>query len=177
MSQIGFYRYKIEQALAVPEEVKFFVNGILTSTATIIPRINCGGQKLIKYLDSSGRYRVFSFNNYWQQSNKPKEIGTINVFYPSLTFGQSESKSIGYTNTKTLTLSAENVSDEELEILEDIYSSPRVYLYVGRTGGDTLPDWILVSVSGDGIGRRKKKLFGKVTITVDLPKQYCISLM
>jgi len=88
---------------------------------------------------------------------------------------QSDKKSIGYKNERSITLRAANVSAEELDLLSDIYSSPRVYLYVGTGSTDDAKDWVLVSVKGDGVGRREKRKFGRVELQVILPKHNTIT--
>jgi hypothetical protein len=175
MSSVGYYRYKFSDVSEGSQEVTFYKNGALAKTCTIIGKSFCTGFKLLKYLDKDGQYRFFPFNNFWQQSNKPKLIGSVNNFVTSIVDSQTSKKNIGYKNDRTLTMTSENVSLDELEKLEDIYFSPRVYLYTGNGSNDRLQDWVLVSVSGDGIGRPKKNQFKKVVINVILPEHYAIT--
>lgn len=175
MSDIGYYRYKVTPTAAGSSTVRLYINGSLASTATIIAREFCADFKILKYLDSSGRYRFFAFNNKWQQSDKVKSIGEVNYFVTSILDSQSDSRQIGYKSDRSLTLTAGAVSDDELEKLSDIYTSPRVYLYTGNGTDDSIQDWVLVTISGDGIGRRKSNRFTKVTIEVKLPEHYAVT--
>lgn len=174
-SLVGYYRYKVVPKNEGASKVEVYVNGTLACTATVIAKKFCDGHKILKYLDSSGRYRFFPFNDKWQSKDKPTSKGKVNNFVTSILDSQSSQKELGYDNERTISLTAGNVSAEELEKLSDIYTSPRVYLYVGDGTNDRVQDWILVSVSGDGIGRRKNDLFGKVVIDITLPEYYAVA--
>lgn len=170
MSKIGYYRYFIEKALDTIETVPFFINGVQVSTATIIPVKLCSVGKLIKYLDKFGRYRVFPFTENWIQNDSPQQIGTIDSHYPSLYYSQSNNKNIGYRNTRTLTLTAYQIDRQQLDILSDIFISPRVYMYVGKNGSNQKSDWILVTAKGSDPSRWAKQNYGNVTINITLPE-------
>lgn len=174
MSNIGYYRYKVIPSAVGTTTVEFYVNGSLKKTCTVVAREFCNGYKILKYLDSSGRYRFFPFNHKWQQVDRPTLLGEMENFVTSILDSQSDTKVIGYKTQRTLTLTAGSVSVDELEKLADIFNSPMVYLYVGDGVNDRTQDWILVTVSGDGIGRRKNNQFGKVVIEVKLPEHYSI---
>jgi hypothetical protein len=173
MSEVGYYRYKVTPTIAGVSTVRLYINGSLASTATIIAREFCNGFRVLKYMDRYGRYRFFPFNQKWQQVDKATLIGKVNNFVTSVLDSQSDARNIGYKNDRSITLTAGSVSDDELDKLADIYTSPRVYLYVGST--DRTQDWILVTVSGDGVGRRKNNKFGKVTIDVKLPEYHAVT--
>jgi hypothetical protein len=175
MSDIGYHRIKIIPSAVGTTEVKLYINGALASTATVVAKEFCTDFKILKYLDGAGRYRFFPFNNKWQRADKPTSVGKVNNFVTSILDGQTAEKNIGYKTERTLTLTAGNVSEDELDKLADIYSSPRVYLYVGDGAYDRVKDWILVTVSGDGVGRKKNNKFSKVTIEVKLPEYYAVT--
>lgn len=175
MSQVGYYRYKVSDAIEGEQTVKFFKNGALLKTCTIVAKKFCLNYRLVKYLDSTGQYRFFPFNNRWQQTDKPNLIGKVNKFVTSILDSQSDTANIGYKNERRISLVAEQVSLEELEKLQDIFVSPRVYLYVGSHGMDRVQDWIQVSITSDGISRPRKANFKKVTIEVILPEYYAIT--
>lgn len=175
MSTVGYYRYLVNDAQVGESQVKFFRNGALALTATIKARPFLSEYKLIKYLDSSGKYRFFPFGCQWQQTDTPQQVGTVNRFVTSILNDQASSNNIGYKSTRKLSLTASNVSEEELEILQDLYYSPRVYLYVGN-GADNESSWVKVTITGDGIGRQRKGNFKKVSIEVTLPEFYSIKM-
>lgn len=174
MSEIGYYRYKVSDTTS-EQIVNWFKNGALAKVCTVIARPFCEDYRLVKYLNKDGQYLFFPFNKHWQQSDKPTLIGKVNTFVASLVTAQSSERNIGYKTEKKITLTAETVSLEELERLEDLYDSPRVYLYIGNGTTDRVQDWILVTITGDGISRPKKQNFKKVSIDITLPEQYAVT--
>jgi hypothetical protein len=173
MSKIGFYRYKIENA--TNQVVTLYVNNIASHIKRIVTKDVCGGFRQLKWIDRNGQYRFYAFNSEHGIKNQPKLIGEKNEFIASLLTSQSDSKAVGYSNDRTITLTASQVGAAELELLSDIYISPRVYYYVGNGSTDEQKDWILVTVAGDAIVRRPKLNFGKVDITIKLPKHYTVN--
>ena len=90
---------------------------------------------------------------------------------------QSDSRNIGYNNSRTITLVADSVSNEEMEILSSLFLSPSVYLYNGSGGDDDFDkSWLMVTVKGDGIIKQTKKHSRKVTVEVTLPEFYTQTL-
>jgi hypothetical protein len=170
MSDIGYYRYKVNDLPEGEHVFNWIINGEVGCTAKVIVKKNCPEFKYLKYMDTNGFYRFFPFNERWQQTDRTTLIGQTNNIVLSLKDSAGQKKNVGYKNTRVLSLVAENVSTEELEILTDIYSSPRVYL----NNGDK-DDWILVTLKGDGVTRRRKKYFDKFTVTIELPERYAIT--
>jgi len=144
MSKIGFYRYKVGNATS--QTVTLYVNGSVSKTKQVVVKAVCTGYRQLKFIDRNGQYRFYPFAAEYGIKDKPKEIGQANEFITSLLTNRSDTKSIGSDNTRSMTLRASNVSESELAILADIYTSPRVYLYVGSGSTDTVNDWVLVSV-------------------------------
>lgn len=177
MSSIGYYRYKTIPLTEGLTEVKFYKNGALDLTCKIIAKKMCGDYKILKYLDKDGKYRFFPFNQYYSKQDAPKQIGSVNKIIESILYSQSDSNNVGYTNARTLTLIAENVSTDEMTILSDLFLSPSVYLYIGDGGNnDELTDWLMVTVKGDGILKSGKSKNRKVTVEVSLPEFYSQTL-
>lgn len=174
MSNVGYYRYKFKPSES--QDVPFYVDDILISTKSVVVKEVCEGFRLLKYLDRDAQYRVYPFNKFWESSDKPKLLGKSSKIIESVLNSQSSESNIGYKNDRTISLVAESVSQEELTILSDIYTSPRVYLYVGTTT-DEAKDWVEVEVKGDNLNRLRKRKFTKVSIDVILPKWYSISMM
>jgi hypothetical protein len=175
MSNVGYYRVKVVPSAEGITTVKLYTNGSLASTATVIAKQYCSNFRILKYIDGSGRFRFFPFNDRWEQKDKVKSKGEVTKFVTSILNSQTDSEQVGYSCDRTITLTAGNVSDDELEKLSGIYTSPLVYLYVGTGSNDRLQDWVQVKVSGDGISRRRKAKFGKVSIDVTLPEIYAIT--
>ena len=175
MSQIGIYRYKISTLDVGRHTINFLKNGSIAGVATVNILEHCDGYKLLKYLNAKGQYRFFNFTNYYQESIEPKEIGNVNNFFDSILTCQTNEVSAGYKAKKKIELTAEHVTDDELALLVDMYTSPRVYLKIGT--GDTDKDWVMVSVTGDNITRRRKLKNSKINITITLPDNYSITMV
>lgn len=175
MSNIGYYRYKISSLKEGLNTVTFYKNGAAIKTVSVRTINFCEGFKLLKYLDSSGRYRVYPFNNRWQMVDKPTSLGNVNKLIKSISYSQSSSSNIGYKNVRTISMIADNVPVEELPILSDLLVSPKVYLYIGNGLTDEVSDWIEVMVKGDANTPRNRNI-KKITVDVDLPEYYTIRL-
>jgi len=167
----GYYRYKISDLTPGTYTYNWYVNGNLAGTSCVIVRDHCEESKYLKFIDTNGFYKFFSFNERWQQTDIPTQIGVTNNLITSLKDAQSNVNNIGYKTNRTMTLVAENVSEDELNIIGDIFTSPSVYLQVGPDK----EDWVLVTLVGDGISRRKRNEFGKITLTITLPEHYGIT--
>lgn len=171
----SYYRLKVAD---LDVDTTYQLKNGATVLATKVVRVKpfCTGSQYLKYLDRNGQYRFFPFNNRYQTKDAPKLIGKINQLVTNIYSDQGDSKNIGYTNERKMTLVADDVYADELDILSDIWNSPRVYLQVGT--GDTAADWVRVTVSAsDATTRRRKGNSGKVEITVTLPEWYNITML
>ena len=178
MTSIGYYRYKTN-SLPLGESTISLINNSSTIVASKTVKIynRCTDDKILKFLDRNGQYRFYNFNNRWQQRHQADQIGSINKFVTSLINDRSDKKNIGYKDERVLLLVAESVSSDELDILSDIYVSPRVFLYIGDGTTSLEKDYIQVEVKGDGIIRNRKNKFSRVDLEVTLPKTYTITML
>jgi len=165
------YKYKVSNLPTGLNEVDIYINGVKASTATVLIRENCENGIYLKYLDRYGRYRFFLFNNLWRGSFSVRKIGTRANF--SGVNIQQQDRVVGYESNRNITAVADIVTQKEIDVLSDIYTSPRVYLKIGNT--DTIKDWLLVEVSGDGLYRLGKLKLTKVTLTITLPRHYAVA--
>lgn len=165
------YKYKISDLPTGESNVQVFINAQLASTATVLIREICGNGIYLKYLDRYGRYRFFLFNNLWRGNFQVSKIGSRANF--SGVNIEQQDRVLGYESDKNITAVADNVTQQEVDVLSDIYTSPRVYLKIGNT--DTTKDWLLVEVSGDGGYRLGKLKATKVTMNIKLPRHYAVT--
>ena len=172
----GFYRYKIAKADAGKFPVYFLRDGAFVASQCINFREHCTSGKVLKFMDRNGIYRFFPFNEFWEQNNEPDAIGSTELFTDSIYTGQSNKRSLGYKNKRSIAEVAYEVTAYELDILQDLMTSPFVYLYIGTTG-DAPKDWLLVEVSGTNTGRRRKGVIGRYEVTIVLPEQFNITML
>lgn len=175
MSQVGYYRYKLNDLTVGTRTITFFKNGTPSGSKTIDVKEWCEGNKILKFLDRNGQYRFYPFNRYWETKDKPKLIGKASKIIESVLDSQSNTSNVGYKNTRTISLVAENVSETEMSVLADIYSSPRVFMYVGEDT-DLAKDWIQVEIKKGGQVSLRKANFGKIELDVILPEWYTIRM-
>lgn len=172
----GFYRYKITSSSIGVKTITFKRDGVIVAAQTVEFLPFCTGSRILKFLDSNGQFRFFPFNAYWEETNKPKQIGQIENFITSVKTDQSDSRSIGFNNDKSINLVAYEVSNDQLAILQDLFTSPLVYLYSG-TVNDSTADWIKVNVSsGTNVSRQRKLPNSRFEVTILLPSQYSLTL-
>jgi len=176
MSQIGYYRYKINPTIDI--DIDFSINYELAATKSVIVKEWCDNDKLIKYLNKDGQYRFFAFNRFWESNDKPKELGRSNKIITSLLTSKSSEDILGYKNERILTLMAHDISQDELTVLSDLWTSPRVLMYVGDHITFSENDWIQVSIKAkNNLTRIKKSNYTDIIVDITLPEWYTISML
>lgn len=177
MSRTGIHR--VTYANLQPNtvvDVNLFVNGEPDSQKTIIVKPICEGGKFIKYLNRNGEYRCWYFNSYYEEKIEANNLGSTNELILSILTAQGSEKDLGSKVKRQLDLVAENVSANELLILSDLYTSPRVYLYIGDKTDYSPQNWLLVKVKNtDNIIKRRKANFSDIDLTIELPENSTIS--
>ncbi len=123
---------------------------------------------MIKYLDRSGKYRFMPFNPFVKRQSNPVLIGEVNELVYSIYTSKSDKRSIGYKNSDTITMTALELNQNELQYLRDLYCSSDIQLLIGSK-------WVRVTIQGDNISYLPKRRTKDVVITVNLPKSYNIT--
>ena len=169
------------------EEGSFYREKLFLTADTVIERGGrekkikvlpyCEGDIILKYLDRNGMYRFYRFTKNYERTVDTDEIGSIEHTFTSLSTGQGYQKSIGNKSVDKIKARAENVPVEDLNILKDLYTSPRVYFHLGEAGTDNLSNWVLVKVKGDGIAKLPKRNFVNVEIEIELPANNEITML
>ncbi len=175
---IGYYRYKLDNVLAgQTKTIKLYNGATLLATKTVTGKEFCTNQKLIKWLCKDGQYRFYSFSNLFQTSDNPTLLGKTNELITNLLTSQTNSKNIGYKNERTIDLTSDILNENELLVFSDIYTSPRIYLYIGSTT-DTAQDWVQVEViNSENIVNRLKRKFGNIQLSLKLPENFTIKMI
>ena len=170
MSKIGYYRYKTKLTTAQNKTITLYKNGIASGSALIKCLPVCGNIRILKYLDKDGEYRLFPFNEFWEQKDTPVRLGSVNKFVTSLLLSQSNTESIGVKNSRVLSLSADAVTPEQLNLLSYIFTSPRVLILLNGS-------WVQVDIKGDGVGKTRKEKPVDIKIEVTLPETYTVKMI
>jgi hypothetical protein len=169
------------------EEGSFYREKLFLTADTVIERGGrekkikvlpyCEGDIVLKYLDRNGMYRFYRFTKNYERTVDADEIGSVEHTFTSLSTGQGYQKSIGNKSVDKIKARAEKVPVEDLNILKDLYTSPRVYFHLGEAGTDNLSNWVLVKVKGDGIAKLPKRNFVNVEIEIELPANNEITML
>lgn len=169
------------------EEGSFYREKLFLTADTVIERGGrekkikvlpyCEGDIILKYLDRNGMYRFYRFTKNYERTVDADEIGSVEHTFTSLSTGQGYQKSIGNKSVDKIKARAEKVPAEDLNILKDLYTSPRVYFHLGEAGTDNLSNWVLVKVKGDGIAKLPKRNFINVEIEIELPANNEITML
>lgn len=172
----GFIRYKFDNLSIGEQTVSATILGN-TYSKTIRVKEFCTGSLYLKYLDKNGQYRFFICNKYYEKRDTPKLIGSTDKTINELITAQSNKRNVGYTNERIINAYAEGIPQDELDKLADMYTSPRVYLYIG-TSTDELKDWLLVTVKEKTNPLKKKKgSFYSIDLEIALPETYTIRML
>ncbi len=169
------------------EEGSFYREKLFLTADTVIERGGrekkikvlpyCEGDIILKYLDRNGMYRFYRFTKNYERTVDTDEIGSVEHTFTSLSTGQGYQKSIGNKSVDKIKARAEKVPVEDLNILKDLYTSPRAYFHLGEAGTDNLSNWVLVKVKGDGIAKLPKRNFVNVEIEIELPANNEITML
>jgi len=174
MSTVGYYRYKF-----IPTDntdVNLYINYSLASTKKVYVKENCPEGKRLKFINRNGHYRYVYFNKFYEEQDKVKELGKSSNLITSLLSSKTDKLSLGYSANKNITLNIDDVSQDELDMLQDIFKSPRVYYYIGDGTSDEINDWILVSVTSKKTTTHiKKGGYINLSIDIELPEWYTIN--
>ncbi len=171
----GYIRYKYDNKTVGEYTVSTTIAGA-TKSKTLRIKQFCTGGILIKYLDHNGQYRFYAFNERFKKTDTPKLIGSTNSTINELLTAQGSKKNIGYTNERKINAFADNIPQDEMDLLADLYTSPRVLLYIG-SGTDDIKDWILVTVKDkNNLLKKSKGSFYSMELEITLPETYHIRM-
>jgi hypothetical protein len=174
MSQIGYYRLK---TLADSDKTVLCLINNVPFTKEIEVLDDCFNSIILKYLDKTGQYRFFAFHKYYRTYDTPDQIGSVNKLLVSILTDKTDSQNIGYKNKRKIDISAD-VTENQLVIIQDLYTSPRIYYYVGNGTTDLDNDWIEINLkSNENIVKRPKGGFGVINFTMELPENYTITML
>ena len=146
-------------------------NGYNTFNGIYIEEIAnaCSGHYL-KWLNSFGGWNYWLFNQ-GNNTITTKDLGTINNDYSDVVDTISPNIAIGKTSESNITVVQENITPDELLILNDLLESPKVYLFTGVPNEIAIPnDWLEVTIKAGSfrITNAREKMTS-LTLSIDLP--------
>lgn len=177
VSNIGLYRVKTIDSLTPGTYTVTMLNdGNPVATKTLIVKDVCANETVkVKYLDKNGYYREYPFNNYWEGRDNPVKIGTTNKLITALLTDKTGNQNIGYKNNRIIGLVATEVTPSELELLSDLFTSPRVYVSFDQSNDTT---WYEVDAkSRTGIYKTRKGTFTRVELEITMPENFSVKMI
>lgn len=146
-------------------------NGYNTVNQIYIEQIGnaCDGHYL-KFLNSFGGWNYWLFNK-GNNTLTTKDLGIINNDYNDVVDTISPYINIGKTSENNITVVQENLTPDDLLILNDILESPKVYLFTGVQNQLVEPnDWLEVSIKSGAfrVANAREKMTS-LSLNIDLP--------
>ena len=140
-----------------------------------IPAID--GQYL-KWLNSYGGWSYWLFNCVYKRDNKTKDLGVVNNDYLSVSETTDPFKSIGKTSQDSLTLHTTGTDEEEQQLLNELFDSPKVYYFTGlKDTQATASSWLACKLSPGGQTITNYKRYLKnYKLKIELPQRYTMKL-
>ena len=132
----------------------------------------------VKWLNQYGAYNYWLFNKEYQEQARTSSLGKINNDFNNIGDTVSVTKSLGKRTEPSLSVVAEHLTADDINVLKGIAESPKVYLFTGeRFTKNTFNDWLEVEISnGSSVLRDFKNKVPSVNINIELPTNYNITL-
>lgn len=130
----------------------------------------CNNEKhYIKWINRYGGWNYWLFN-HGKKTLNPKGLGVINNDFSNLEDTLSPIENIGVTSFKSILL-IDDISDEDMVMLFDLFESPKIYLFTGEPNSvSTYHDWIEVNIKDKAVKIKDVKYnYVNVQIEIDLP--------
>lgn len=130
----------------------------------------------VKWLNESGAYNYWLFNEQHENSIGSKSKGFIYNDYNDLQNTVSPYKSLGAEISEDMVVRAENLTHDDMDVLIGILKSPKVYLFTGvRFTRNSFNDWMEVSISNKNLALRDfKNNVPDISMTLNLPEHYTV---
>jgi hypothetical protein len=134
--------------------------------------VQCG--KYLKWFNQDGGWSYWLFEPIYQEQLKHKTSATINDDTRNLNDTSSRTVVIGKEGKKSISLNTGWLNNEQRLSLEQLFTSPKVYLYTNRElQRFKLTDWVEVSInSGSAVTYNSKRDRSNFKFTVEMAPQY-----
>lgn len=132
----------------------------------------------VKWINQYGGWSYWLFNCIHKRDNRTKDLGDVNNDFNDVEDTTSPFINIGKTGQHKLTLISKGVSDENQEVLNQLFESPKVYYFTGlRLSQVTDVSWLAckVKTSNNTIVNYKKNT-KNYKVQIELPKRYTMTL-
>ena len=148
---------------------------IIYLNLTKIPAIE--GQ-YVKWLNQYGQWNYWLFNCIYKRTRTSKDLGEIFNDFDDVGDTTSPYKNLGMTSSDTLTLIAENISENDQEVINGILDSPKIFYYTGiRLTQVNDVSWLAAKLKpGSTAITDYKKTRKNYKLQIELPPRYTMKL-
>ena len=132
----------------------------------------------MKWINQSGGYSYWLFNEFYQIDANVSTMGSINNDFFNLADTISQSKQLGKDSGDTWTIFSDDLSPNDMNIVRGILSSPKVYLFTGvRFSINNFNDWLEVDMQTRGSNiKQSRESKNEIKLNIGLPNDYNIKL-
>ena len=132
----------------------------------------------VKWLNESGGYTYWLFNEFFEIDKNVKSKGEINKDFNNLEDTVSTFNNLGKESFDTYSLYADALNVHEINIIKQILTSNKVYLFTGvRYSVNTFNDWLEVNVKTSGANlKQSREVLNDFKVEIEIPNEYHISL-
>lgn len=163
----GVYRHYLDKT--ADEVVETKIGGVKNYNINVKVLPSCDGGLYVKFLDNAtGFYKHWLFNKYYSIDGNSEKIGRVDVL--ATTLSETKKKDVGSRFTKRYQITADNLTQEHLDYISCIKTTPRLYVEIDG-------EWVLCSISDSTFPVRWRKAnSGSLSLTIELPEQYTIRM-
>lgn len=132
----------------------------------------------IKWLNQYGGYNYWLFNDEHIEQLGTKSKGFVNNDFSNIDETVSPMRSLGREVENEITVRAEHLISDDIDVLRGIVESPKIYLFTGtRYTSNTFNDWVEVNIKNTTMPLRDfKGNVPDVELTFELPNPITINL-
>jgi len=131
----------------------------------------CAGH-YVKWINSLGGYSYWLFEE-GNLNRRTNDLGELQNDFDNLGGTISPTIQIGKTSIDSLRVTTDTIEDYEIDFIEDIIDSPKVYLFTGQPfAKNNFNDWVEVNLKpGDFRIRNAKNSKNSINFTLELPER------
>jgi len=170
--------FDISDANFLPIVIGYNELQFTNSTFIDLWKIESGCGVYLKFLNKSGGFNYWLFNEQHERKLSSKSIGSINNDFYNIENTYSPEISLGRTSNEVLTIGVDSLNADDINVLSQIASSPKIYLFTGqRFSRSSFNDWIEIELENKEIVLRDfKGHVPNITLTIKLPEQQNVRL-
>jgi len=128
----------------------------------------------VKFFNKDGAWSYWRLKKQHSENTKTKALDLINNDFENIDTATSKDFLTGKEATREIIASTGRMTKHELEVVADLFSSPKVYLYNSEHFQHyDLDKWIEINVqAGTSETKNTRNHFHELNVKIDLPQEY-----